>query len=400
MPYRIHQLTLTQFRNHAALRLATRGAPSVILTGPNGAGKTNVLEAISLLSPGRGLRGTSAAEYRAVTAPTGENWAVAAEVETSDGLRVRLATTSQSGPRSDHQITPRSGEDGGRTLEKRSLRLDGKPVAAQAEILAYFSVLWLTPQMEGLFLDAPSARRRFFDRLVSGFTPAHAARLARYEKNMRSRLHLLVTQSSPDAAWLDQLESALAQDSIAITATRRDVLARLEARGFALQAFESSFPLPRFLVRESAAAPVLEQGRARDAAEWARLLKTARAADRAAGSTALGAHRDDVAVFYADKNMPAAQSSTGEQKALLLSIILAQALFLKSERGSAPVLLLDEIPAHLDDRRRVALFALLSALDGQVWMTGTNIDDFAPVIKDSVVFDLQTPPPPERRVAP
>ena len=377
MPFRLHQLTLTQFRNHAALRLQTQAARYVVITGANGAGKTNILESISLLSPGRGLRGTSAEEFRAIQAPVSENWSVAAEVENAEGRRLRIGTTSQ--------MQKGTAED--RSIEKRILRVDGKTLQTHAEVLPFFSVLWLTPQMDGLFLDAPSARRRFFDRLISAYAPTHAAHLARYEKNMRARLHLIMTQPSPDAAWLDQLENLMAQDGSMMTRTRQDVLLKLSSRGFALQAFESSFPIPRFTLNGHDLETLLVP----TPADLMRAFRAARVQDRTARATSQGPHRDDVLIFNADNNMPAAQSSTGEQKALLLSTILMHALFLKSERGSAPVLLLDEIPAHLDDRRRAALFALLSALDGQVWLTGTDATDFAAIKNESVFFTLQTP---------
>lgn len=349
----VHQLSLHHFRNYASVTLEA-GGRSVILTGPNGAGKTNLLEALSLLVPGRGMR---KCRLSALSARPGDaGWVVAAQVEGFDG-RVQIGTAL------DEQA-------GG---EKRLVRLDGFPAKSQTVLAEHLAISWQTPQMDGLFLDSQGARRRFLDRLVYQSDTAHLSRVARYEHAMRERNKLLAQPTVADAAWLSALEETMAQHAVAIAVARAALLDRLN-RVLAQQ--EGAFPkallrldgeLEQLLERQSASEAELS---------LARLLAENRPRDRAAGRTLSGAHRSELIVLHDAKQMEAAYCSTGEQKALLLSILLAHALVRKQWRGQAPLLLLDEVVAHLDQTRRAALAEALEALQTQVWLTGTDAADF------------------------
>lgn len=360
MSLRLHKLTLSNFRNHGALRLEPAGAPMVVLTGPNGAGKTNVLEAVSLLSPGRGLRGAELAELAGFSEPD-TPWAVAADVETSDGHRLRLGT----GP--------------GRGSTRRVARADGKDLKSTSALAALVSAVWLTPQMDRLFLEGAAARRRFLDRLVYALDPAHAARVAAADKAVRERLALLQSPR-PDPAWLDALEARLAEDFAAVGAARLDLCARLEGPLRLLRERESLFPSPVLSV-EGPVEKILRQDQPALAAEEEirSALRANRTADAAAGRTALGTHRADMRVEFAGRGVEASLCSTGEQKGLLISLVLAHALMMRAEKGFVPLLLLDEVAAHLDADRLAQLFSFLRENGGQVWMTGTDARDFSAV---------------------
>lgn len=312
-----------------------------VLTGENGAGKTNVLEAISLLAPGRGLRRAQVAEMAAAQGAGG--FAIAAELE---GGALALATAA---------APPTTG--------RRSVRINGAEGPAN-RLAEWLAITWLTPAMDRLFAEGASARRRFLDRLVLAGDPAHARLATRYETALRERNRLLADPAEPDPVWLDALEVQLAQTGAAIAAGRRALTDRLNAQ----IAAEPEGPFAR---------PVLAyDGDTPDNAEaLAALLQAGRRRDRAAGRTLTGPHRDDLAVTMAAKAAPAASCSTGEQKAMLISIVLAHAAL---GDGSRPrLLLLDEIAAHLDPLRRAALYARLAASGAQVWMTGTEPAPFA-----------------------
>jgi len=339
------RLTLRDFRNHAATRLDTMATFNV-LTGENGAGKTNVLEAISLFAPGRGLRRAQPLDMAAAAGAGG--FTVAAELE-HGALALGTATT---------QSTP----------NRRSVRINGAegPATRLAEWLA---ITWLTPAMDRLFAEGASARRRFLDRLVLTLEPGHARRATRYETALRERNRLLADPAEPDPAWLDALEMQLAECGCAIATARRALVQRLDT---AITA-EPEGPFAR---------PVLAYaGETPDACDaLAAMLKDNRRRDRAAGRTLNGPHRDDLAVTMATKDVPAAQCSTGEQKAMLISIVLAHAELAPELIDSTVrprLLLLDEIAAHLDPLRRTALYARLAASGAQVWMTGTEPAPFA-----------------------
>jgi DNA replication and repair protein RecF len=350
----VTRLTLTDFRCYARLRIDVDVAP-VVLTGPNGAGKTNLLEALSYLAPGKGLRRAKLAEpdRRAGGVEAGR-WAVAATIETAAGA-------SHVG----------SGREADAAAERRSVRIDGAN-ASQKDLSTLVSLVWLTPEMDRLFMDGPSARRRFLDRLVFGFDPEHAGRVAAYEHMMRERARLLA-EGGGDAAWLDALEDGMARHGIAVAAARSQAVARLDRA-----AAEGVGPFPAARV---AMAGALDQWLAEMPALAAEerlraALHAGRAHDAQAGGAIAGPHRADLAVRFAAKDRPASECSTGEQKALLLSIILAVSRELCRERGEPPILLLDEVVAHLDGARRAALFDEIAALGAQAWLTGTDDELF------------------------
>jgi DNA replication and repair protein RecF len=371
VPLLLQKLNLTQFRGYDALRLDVSGSRIVVLTGANGAGKTNILEALSLLTPGRGLRGADLLEMKNRKAGAEDLWAISAEVETTDGETLRLGTGLARG------------------VKRRVVRVDGKDARGQNALSDHMSVLWLTPQMDRLFIEGASARRRFFDRLVFTYEPEHAARLNRYDKNLRERLKLLQQERAADPAWLDVLENQLAAEAVGIAAARLSLLERMEAYIGRLAVNQSLFPAPRLAVfgwveeemRQNPALAVEEALRLR--------YKNARGPDAAAGRSSEGIHRSDFAVHYAAKDMPADQCSTGEQKGLLVSIILAHALMMQGEKGFVPVLLLDEVAAHLDDARRRQLFGQLVSFGGQVWLTGTDRAVFDPLASQARFFAVR-----------
>ena len=336
----ITRLTLTDFRSYTEATLAP-GPGFVVLTGDNGAGKTNVLEAVSLLSPGRGLRGAALGEMARSGGPGG--FGVAARLGD-----VELGTgTLAAAP------------------ERRQVRVNGASASANA-LSEWLSVLWITPAMDRLFSEPASGRRRFLDRLVLAIEPGHAHHSARYEAAMRARNKLLAEPDGADPAWLGALEAGMAEHGTAIAEARASTLAAL---GDVLDA------QPR--------SPFARAGLAlagwRNAGEGALMaeLKSGRGRDAAAGRTLSGPHRSDLLVTHLGKGQPAERASTGEQKALLLAIVLAHADLVASRIGRRPVLLLDEVAAHLDPVRRAALFERLGAGGGQVWMTGTEATLFA-----------------------
>ncbi len=330
----LSRLVLTDFRNHAAATLMP-GPGFVVLSGDNGAGKTNILEAVSLLSPGRGLRRAPLAEMARQGGVGG--FGVAAGLVGD----IDIATGTQAS-----------------APERRIVRVQGAPVAATA-LAEWLTILWLTPAMDRLFTEPASERRRFLDRLTLALHPGHAVHANRYEAAMRARNRLLADDRPPDPDWLRALEVQMAEHGAAIDAARRDTVDQLGAAlaGHAAGPFaRAGLSLDGWTGTGDVLARDLEQGRARDAA---------------AGRTLAGPHRTDLAVTHLDKRQSAALCSTGEQKALLLSIILAHADLVAVRCGHAPVLLLDEVAAHLDPHRRAALFDRLAG-KGQVWMTGTE----------------------------
>ncbi len=357
-PVGVSRLALTDFRNYHTARLDLAAGP-VVLTGPNGAGKTNLLEAVSVLSPGRGLRNARLADFdrRPAEGDAETGWAVAATIETRRGP-VRVGTGRD----------PAGGE-------RRVVRIDGENARGQAALGEIIGVTWLTPQMDRLFIEGPSARRRFLDRLVLGLDPAHAARVSSYEHAMRERSRLL-RDGPHDPAWLDAIEETVAAQGVAVAAARRDAVERLDE---ACTAAEGPFPRAR-LSLQGAVEAWLDELPALAAEDRFRLvLKDSRVADAAAGGATVGPHRSDLMVAHAEKGIPAESMSTGEQKALLISIVLAHAKLQRQTRGEPPLLLLDEVAAHLDAARREALFTTLLDLESQVWLTGTDAAIFAPL---------------------
>lgn len=351
---RLSRLVLTDFRSYARAELHLDGRP-VVLTGENGAGKTNLLEAVSLLSPGRGLRGAAYAELARDGGAGG--WAVAATLET-DGGPVRIGTGLEAGV----DIGTRS----------RAVRVGGEPAGPSA-LAELVSLVWLTPAMDRLFVEGASERRRFLDRLVMGFDPVHGTRANAYDRALRERNKLLADQICDDA-WLSGLEEQMAEHGVALAAARREMLARL--RGALAAAAEGAFPRAEVAI-EGMLEAALETEPAVDVEDrFRKLLKDMRARDAGAGRALDGPHRSDLLVRHMGKDREARQCSTGEQKALLIGIVLANAR-LMAAMGRPPVLLLDEVAAHLDAERRAALFDEIIGLDLQAFMTGTDPSLFA-----------------------
>ena len=342
----VTRVMLENFRNYRALTLEV-GARPVLLTGKNGAGKTNLLEAISLLMPGRGFRNAS---LRDLDCHTGSgHWALHAEILTQ-GITHQIGTGRAA------------GEEGAR--EKRLLKINGEQVRQQSELTRHASIWWLTPAMDQLFNEGHSARRKFLDRLVYGFDPAHAARVTRYERAMRERNTLLAELALTDSDWLAVLERQMAETGVAITAARQETIARICQT---MEAMPGFFPHARMR---------LAPGAEGDIHKIAERLASFRGRDAAAGRALTGVHRAELEVIHSIKNARAEQCSTGEQKALLLSILLAAARAKTAHSGLPPVLLFDEVVAHLDVDKRAALFDLISDAAIQVWMTGTDAADF------------------------
>src|SRR5436190_1974883 len=354
----VTRLVLTDFRNYRSARLDLDPDP-VVLGGLNGAGKTNLLEAMSFLSPGRGLRNArlSDIDRRDGGESPVSGWAVAATLVTRRGS---LAIG-----------TGRIGAEG----ERRTVRIDSEPAKSQAALGERLGVLWLTPQMDRLFIEGPTGRRRLLDRLVLGLDPAHAARVARYEQALRERSRLL-RDGSQDTAWLGALEELMAAEGVAVAAARRDTVERLDR---VCGAAEGAFPQARLSLIGTIEGwldtmPALDvEERLREA------LAQSRAGDALSGGAGLGPHRSDLGVFHAEKGIAAEAASTGEQKALLIAILLAQAGLQRAVRGEPPLLLLDEVAAHLDATRRASLFEVLAGLESQAWITGTDAALFAPL---------------------
>jgi len=344
----VTRLRLTNFRSYASGELAVSGAP-VVLAGPNGAGKTNVLDAISLLSPGRGLRGSKLAEHTRKGPAVGETlWAVAATVA-----------------RGDTEYDIGTGMVGGSA--SRQVRLNGAPAQSSADLGDVVQLIWLTPAMDRLFIESAGGRRRFLDRLVLGFDAGHARAATRYETAMRERARLL-KYGPRDPAWLDALENEMAEAGALITQTRAATVERLSG---ALQERGEAGAFPAASLALSDELHLSSAQALRD------MLAASRMRDAEAGRTLAGPHTTDLLVRHTAKRAEARDCSTGEQKALLISIILADARELSRAReGLAPILLLDEIAAHLDAVRRAALFEEVHALGAQAWMTGTDLSLF------------------------
>lgn len=346
----------------------------IVLTGENGAGKTNILEAVSLLAPGRGLRGAALDDILDRKAETFDTWAIAAEIETAEGDRVKIGTGLAAGKKDPEG-------------KRRVVRIDGKDARAQSDLARLVSVVWLTPQMDRIFLEGGTVRRKFLDRLVFAFDPAHATHLNRYEKNLRERMRLLqgddrLTRGGPDPRWLAELETQLAADGVAIAAARRDLLDRLQHHVVT----DSSFPAPRFELNGWLDSQMTTRAAVEIEEELKQRLQKSRAVDSVSGKSQEGPHRSDFNVIYAAKNMPAAQCSTGEQKGLLVSTVLSHAAMMKAEKGFVPILLLDEVAAHLDDTRRAELFDYLASFDAQVWLTGTESAVFSGLENRAVFY--------------
>ena len=369
-PSRIHRLTLTHFRNYRAASLETRG-DVVVLVGPNGAGKTNCIEAISFLSPGRGLR---RANLEDVADHQGDgSWAVSAEVEGALGLAT--LGTGIDAPVADASVS-------------RRCRIDREPVASATAFGDHLRMVWLTPAMDGLFVGPASERRRFFDRLVLAIDSEHSARVSALDRSLRSRNRLLEVRNYDDH-WCGAIERETAELAVAVAAMRGQTVARLaamlRARGEA-----SAFPSAEIALDGWMENALMSEPATAVEDRYREILRAGRARDAIAGRTLDGPHLTDLQVIYAPKNMPARDASTGEQKALLIGLVLAHAGLVSEMTGITPLLLLDEVVAHLDPRRRAALFEELSRLGAQIWMTGADPTAFADVGPLGEIFGVDS----------
>ncbi|SED53326.1 DNA replication/repair protein RecF [Bradyrhizobium erythrophlei] len=369
-PSRIHRLSLTHFRNYRTATLQVAG-DMVVLVGPNGAGKTNCMEAVSFLSPGRGLR-------RATLEDIADNqgdgsWAVSAEVEGALGL-----ATLGTG------IDPPTGE----ASNARRCRIDREPVGSATAFGDHLRMVWLTPAMDGLFMGAASERRRFFDRLVLAIDSEHSSRVSALERSLRSRNRLLEVRNYDDH-WCDAIERETAELAVAVAASRGQTAAKLAAmlheRGTA-----SAFPSAEIMLDGWMENALLQEPATAVEDRYREILRASRPRDAAAGRTLDGPHLTDLQVIYAPKSMPARDASTGEQKALLIGLVLAHATMVAEMTGIVPLLLLDEVVAHLDPNRRKALFDELAKLGAQVWMTGADPAAFVDIGPTGEIFDVES----------
>jgi DNA replication and repair protein RecF len=357
------RLALTDFRNYSQAAV-TLGPGSVILNGANGAGKTNILEAVSMLAPGRGLRGAAYADLARLNGSGG--WSVAAKLNL-DGDEVSLGTGQVA------------AVEGTAAPSGRVVRIDGETSSGSGALGDYVQVLWLTPSMDGLFTGPAADRRRFLDRMVASFDDAHRTRLNAFERAMRQRNKLLEV-GERSARYFAAIESQMAETGTAIAAGRVEIVDRLAGSITAGRVKESPFPWAELALEGWLEAAVRGQAAVEVEDAYAARLAENRDRDRASGRTLDGPHRADLLVRHGPKDMPGHLCSTGEQKALLIGLILGHAQALKQSRdGIAPLLLLDEIAAHLDIARREALFTEIERLGAQAWMTGTDEQVFTPL---------------------
>jgi len=368
---RIHRLSLTHFRNYRAASLQTRG-DMVVLVGPNGAGKTNCIEAISYLTPGRGLR-------RATIEDVADNqgdgsWAVSAEVEGALGLAT--LGTGIDAPSAETSAT------------SRRCRIDREPVTSAAAFGDHLRMVWLTPSMDGLFLGPASERRRFFDRLVLAIDSEHSARVSALDRSLRSRNRLLEVRNYDDH-WCDAIERETAELAVAVAAMRGQTVTKLAAM-LRARGETSLFPSAQIMLDGWMENALLSESATAIEDRYREILRNSRTRDAIAGRTLDGPHLTDLQVIYAPKNMPARDASTGEQKALLIGLVLAHASLVAEMTGITPLLLLDEVVAHLDPGRRAALFDELSRLGAQVWMTGADPAAFAGIGASGEIFGVES----------
>jgi len=374
---RILRLTLTNFRSYRAASLTVE-RDLVVLAGPNGAGKTNLLEAISFLAPGRGLRRATLEE---VAFSEGDgSWAAAAEIEGALGLAT--LGTGIALPTEDFALA-------------RQCRVDREPIASATAFADHLRIVWLTPAMDGLFAGPASERRRFLDRLVLAVDASHSGRVSALERSLRSRNRLL-EGPSPDSHWLDAVEHETAELAVAVAAARAETVRRLAAALAADKEAASPFPWASIAL-DGAMENAIGSAPASDLEDRYRAaLRAGRARDAAAGRTLEGPHLTDLGVGHGPKGIAAGEASTGEQKALLVGLVLAHAGLVADMTGIRPILLLDEIAAHLDPARRAALYERLGSIGAQVWMSGADPAVFDTIADSAAWFDV-TPGRAQRR---
>ncbi len=382
----VQRLTLTDFRNYAQLRLEAEIAP-IIVYGENGSGKTNILEAISFLTPGRGLRGARLADIKRfipqivggndISFVSPLNWAVAAEV-VNNGDMYNIATAVEK--------TAKEVEDseGLRSFERRIVKIDGNKTSSQADLGRYLSAIWITPQMDRLFRGGSQPRRSFLDRLVYAFDMEHAKRTANFEHLYRE-WYRLIKDGKSDNYWLQSLEENMAATGVAIAAARREQVARLNA--FIENEPDDVFPSVRLELDGTIEKALDEKPAIEVEAQYIEMMNKQRRFILE-NDNPDGVNRTDFKVYFKKKGMPADLCSTGEQKSLLISIILAQTKCQTLYKGFAPVMLLDEVAAHLDDVKREALLEKILSLNVQAWITTTNPELFSSIQKESQFFKV------------
>ena len=362
----VRRILLRDFRSYATLDLVVEGR-LIVLCGENGAGKTNLLEALSLFSPGRGLRRAELGECARIGGAGGFSLSIEAE---EDGARRQLG----------------SGWSGAEGSERRN-RIDRAPVASSRAFCDWVRLVWLTPAMDSLLSGPASERRRFLDRLVLAIEPTHGARVGRFERALRSRNRLL-EQGSRNASWLDAIEREAAELGAAIAAARFECVSRLQALIAAARDDSSPFPWAKLALRGEVEALVASSPALEAEERYRALLRDNRARDAAAGRTLIGPQVGDLEVWHGPKGAPAGTVSTGEQKALLVGLALAHARLVADMSGIAPVALLDEIAAHFDPRRRAALFDAIERIGGQAFLTGADLAAFANLRDRATIFDV------------
>jgi DNA replication and repair protein RecF len=365
---RVTRVSLSRFRSYRAASLEPQAA-LVALVGPNGAGKTNVLEALSFLTPGRGLRRATLAEAAFDQGDGG--WAVSATLD---------------GPYGETLLG--TGIDGGDPeVRSRQCRIDRAPVGSAAAFADHIRVIWLTPAMDGLFLGSAGERRRFLDRLVLAVDAEHGSRVNALERSLRSRNRLL-EDMAPDPAWLDAVEHETAELAVAVAAARAEAVRRLAGLIEATKDPASPFPFALLALDGMLEAGVLERPAVAVEDEYRAILRDNRHRDRAAGRTTVGPHASDLLCVHGPTGAPAERCSTGQQKALLIGLVLAHARLVAEMAGFTPIVLLDEVAAHLDPERRAALYDALEALGSQVWMTGADPHAFAGLGERADLFSV------------
>lgn len=380
----VSRLMMTDFRSYqqTQLDLACQ-QPMVVLTGDNGAGKTNVLEAVSYAAPGRGLRGANISDVGRIG---GGPWSVALSLDLKqDDLVEPIKVGTGQDPA---RAATDAGEDGQKQTQRRIVRIDGEQKPNSSALGDRWSVSWLTPQMDRLFIEGPSSRRRFLDRLVLGLFPDHSRQVSAFERAMRDRNRLLSEQGlAADSTWLSALEARMAEHAVAVAVARLEFAGQMA--GQIADAPDSPFPKAVLALDGWLENRLADGMQAVDAeAGYADLLASERSLDARAGRTGTGVHKTDFIVTHSGKNMRADLCSTGEQKALLIGLILANARLQIALKGQAPLMLMDEVAAHLDTDRRAALFDELAALGSQCWLTGTDRSLFKSLMGKAEFFEV------------